>query len=532
MKKNPLLFLTGAALMLGSSCERSPKSDAPNVLFIIADDLGYYDLGFTGSQYYETPHLDRLASEGITFTQGYSNSPVCSPARASLFTGQFAPRHGITDWIGALTGEDWRNANRYSRLLPPEYVHALPSENITLAKAMKEAGYKTFFSGKWHLGSEGSWPEDHGFDVNVGGWDSGSPIGGYFDPYENPNLPNRKPGENLSMRLADETVAYLRANNPNETGQPVFAVLSFYAVHSPLQTTQEKWEKYRNKAEQMGIAESGFEMDYFLPNRLVQDNPLYAGLVEAMDDAIGHILNGLDELGLDENTIVIFTSDHGGVSAGDAFATSNLPLRNGKGYTYEGGLRVPYFIKAPMLLAGPAESNVPVTGADLYPTILDMVGVSTKPKEHLDGKSLLPLIKGENLAERPLIWHYPHYGNQGGRPSSVIREGDWKFVFIYEDESQELYNLRTDISEARNLIDMYPERAGQMLAKLFNYLDDVGARYPEKDPVYDQEREMAHIQNIRENRWPQLERQRLRLLESDFDPGNNWWGSDVTPTND
>lgn len=513
--------------MMGSSCEQSPKPAAPNVLFIIADDLGYYDLSFTGSRYYETPHIDKMAGEGITFTHGYSNSPVCSPARASIFTGQFTPRHGITDWIGAYTGEDWRKANRHSRLLPPEYVHALPSENITLAKAMKDAGYKTFFSGKWHLGSQGSWPEDHGFDVNVGGWDSGSPIGGFFDPYENPNLPNRKPGENLSMRLADETVDYLRANNPNQTGQPVFAVLSFYAVHGPIQTTKEKWVKYRDKADGMGIAKSGFEMDYFLPNRVVQDNPVYAGLVEAMDDAIGHVLNGLDELGLDENTIVIFTSDHGGVSAGDAFATSNLPFRNGKGYTYEGGLRVPVFIKAPMLFSGPEESDIPVTGADIYPTILDMAGIELLPDEHLDGISLLPVFEGQGIAERPLIWHYPHYGNQGGKPSSVIREGDWKLIHIYEDDSQELYNLRTDISESRNLIKMYPEKASKLQAKLFDYLDQMGARYPEKDPIYDPVKEIAHIQNVRENIWPQLERQRLHFLEPDFDPGNNWWGSDV-----
>ena len=527
MKLNrSLLLVTGAACLTSVACQQQQDS-RPNILFIIADDLGYYDISHTGSQYYETPNLDRLAGMSMDFTHGYSTSPVCSPARASLMTGQFAPRHGITDWIGAHTGEDWRRAGRYSKLLPPEYNRHLSFENVTLGKAMSEAGYKTFYAGKWHIGTEGSWPEDHGFDVNIGGWSSGSPIGGYFDPYDNPTLENRKPGENLSWRLADETAQYFRENNPNETGQPIFAILSFYAVHSPLQTTMEKWRKYRDKAEELGIAEYGFEMDYFLPNRLVQDNPLYGGLVEAMDDAIGLILDALEELGLDDNTIVIFTSDHGGVSAGDAFATSNLPFRNGKGYVYEGGLRVPYFIKVPGLTDRHMVNDIPVTGADFYPTILDLVGAELKPEEHLDGVSLLPLIRGEQIADRSLFWHYPHYGNQGGRPSSVIRKGNWKLIYCYETEAHELYNLWSDISETRNLADLYPQKVEQLSEELFDYLDTVGALYPVKDPLYTEAAERAHLQRIREVRMPALEQQRLDFLSPDYDPGNNWWGSQV-----
>ncbi|MGM0530879.1 MAG: sulfatase [Bacteroidota bacterium] len=513
------------SFLLASNKEK--ETAKPNVLFIIADDLGYYDLSCTGSEYYETPHIDRLAGESMAFEHGYSTAPVCSPARASIMNGQFAPRHGITEWIGARSGEEWRKQGRHNQLLPPEYKHNLSSEDYTWAEAMRDAGYKTFFSGKWHLGSEGSWPEDHGFDINVGGWHSGSPIGGYFDPYDNPNLKNRQPGENLSMRLADETVDFLNRHNPNETGQPVFAFLSFYAVHGPIQTTHKKWQKYRDKAEKMGIAESGFMMDKYLPIRLFQDNPVYAGLVEAMDDAVGHVLNGLDELGLDDNTIIIFTSDHGGVSSGDAFATSNFPFRRGKGSTFEGGLRVPFFVKVPGLTASNSTSDTPVTGADFYPTVLDLIGEELKPSKHPDGVSFLPALRGEQMDDRPLIWHYPHYSNQGGRPSSVIRYGKWKLIHLYETDTQELYNLENDISELRNLASYYPERTEALKNKLFDYLEEVNAKYPRKDPQYDEELERAHLKRVEEKQMPNLERQRKRFLSPDFDPENNWWGSEV-----
>lgn len=494
----------------------------PNVLFILADDLGYHDLSCMGSQYYETPNIDRIARSGMVFTDGYAGCQVCSPSRASIMSGRSPARHGITDWIGARTGEEWRKAGRHNKLLPPEYVHNLPHEYTTLPEAMKAAGYKTFFAGKWHLGSEGSWPTDHGFDINRGGWDKGSPIGGYFSPWENPNLENLEAGENLSMRLAKETVSFLEGHRDTS----FFAYLSFYAVHGPIQTTQEKWAKYRQKAEDMGIAETGFEMGHFLPIRQVQDNPVYAGLVEAMDDAVGLVLDALEEMGLDENTIIIFTSDNGGVAAGDAFATSNLPLRAGKGYQFEGGIREPYFISVPGLNSAGKTCPVPVTGADFYPTILDLVGADLKPEEHLDGQSLVPLLEEDTLiAERLLVWHYPHYGNQGGEPSSIIREGDWKLIHYYEDGREELYNLQTDLRESANVAELEPERTKELSEKLFAYLNEVGARYPEKDPEYQPEMEKAYLEKIVNERWPQLEAQRMKFLSEDFDPGNDWWGS-------
>jgi arylsulfatase A-like enzyme len=399
----------------------------PNILFILADDLGYHDLSCTGSTYYETPHIDRIAAEGMIFTEGYAACQVCSPSRASIMSGKFAARHGITDWIGARTGEEWRKQNRFNKLLPPEYIHNLPHEYTTLPEALKEAGYKTFFAGKWHLGSEGSWPEDHGFDINKGGWDKGSPMGGFYAPWENPRLESGPDGESLTMRLARETAEFIKANSDTS----FFAFLSFYAVHAPLETTQEKWAKYRDKAEQAGIAETGFEMGHFLPIRQVQDHPVYAGLVETMDDAVGVVLTALDELGLADNTIIIFTSDNGGVAAGDAFATSNKPLRAGKGYQFEGGIREPYFMKVPWLDVAGKQTDVPATGTDFYPTLLELAGLELKPEEHSDGMSLVSVLKGGTLPERPLIWHYPHYGNQGGEPSSIIRLGEWKLIHYY-----------------------------------------------------------------------------------------------------
>lgn len=496
----------------------------PNILFILADDLGYHDLSCMGSNFYETPNIDRIANEGVVFTDGYANCQVCSPSRASIMTGKFTARHGITDWIGARTGEEWRKAGRFNKLLPPEYVHSLPHEFVTLPEALKEAGYKTFFSGKWHLGSKGSWPEDHGFDINIGGWDVGSPNGGYFAPWVNPNLPNGPDGENLSMRLAKETVTFLEENRDTS----FFAFLSFYAVHGPTQTTQEKWAKYRNKAEEIGIEEKGYEMGHFLPIRQVQDNPVYAGLVETMDDAVGMVLNALDELGLSENTIVVFTSDNGGVAAGDAFATSNKPLRAGKGYQFEGGIREPYFIKVPWLNIAGKKSAIPVTGADFYPTLLDLIGAKLKPEEHNDGVSLVPLFAGESLPERPLIWHYPHYGNQGGEPSSIIRLGDWKLIHYYEDGRDELYNLKNDLEETTDISSDNKELTLELRNKLFDFLNETGARFPVKDPEYDEKLEKEHLNKIKTELLPKLEKQRLEFLSKSFDPGNNWWGSKIS----
>lgn len=506
------------------SCTEKKTQVKPNVLFIIADDLGYHDLSCTGSKYYETPNIDQIAKGGMVFTDGYAACQVCSPSRASLISGKFPARHGVTDWIGARTGEDWSKAGNNTKMMPPEYEYHLAQEYVTLPEALKEEGYKTFFAGKWHVGEKGSWPEDHGFDINKGGWDVGSPKGGYYAPWNNPNLKSGPDGESLTMRLAKETVDFIKANKDTT----FLAYLSFYAVHGPIQTTQDKWAKYRLKAEEQGIPDSGFEMAERLPIRNVQDNPVYAGLIETMDDAVGMVLNSLKELGLDENTIIVFTADNGGVASGDAFSTSNLPLRGGKGYQYEGGIREPYFIKVPGLTDNGLTCATPVSSVDLYPTILDLASVKLRPEEHNDGISLLPLLKGGSVAERPLIWHYPHYGNQGGDPVSIIRLGDWKLIYYYETGAEELYNLREDIGERNDVSAKEPKLVTDLHGQLFDYLKSVNAKFPKKDDSYNEERAEKRRLDRKNRMLPQLEKQRKDFLSPDFDPNNNWWGSKVT----
>lgn len=522
---NVLILFSSISLI---SCDNSvEEKQKPNVVFILADDLGYFDLSCMGSDYYETPNIDRIANEGMVFTNGYAACQVCSPSRVSIMSGKFPARHGITDWIGAKTGEDWRKAGRFNKLLPPENGDHLPHEYTVLPEALKDAGYTTFFAGKWHMGGEGSLPQDHGFDVNQGGFHAGGPYtGGYFSPFNNPQMEDRpeEKGMSLSMKLASETVRFIRDNKDTS----FFAYLSFYAVHAPIQTTKEKWKKYRDKAAEAGIADRGYEMGHFLPIRQVQDNPVYAGLVEMMDDAVGHVLNALDELGLEENTIVVFTSDNGGVSAGDAFATSNLPLRGGKGYQFEGGMREPYFIKVPWMDIAGRKTSTPATGTDFYPTILELTGEELNTREHNDGVSLVPVLKGDTIADRPLIWHYPHYGNQGGEPSSIVRLGEWKLIHYYEDGREELYNLVNDPEESNDLGGKNPQLKEKLGVVLFDYLEEAGAKFPKPDPEYDAKKEEEYLKKVVSVRMPKLEKQRLDFLSNDYDPGNNWWGSEVS----
>ncbi len=509
----------------GINSNKNIPPQKPNILFVLVDDLGYNDLGFTGSDFYETPNVDNLASQGMVFTQGYATSRVCSPSRASIMTGKFTARHGITDWIGAKSGEDWRKLNRVDKLLPAEYIHELPKNDYTLAEVLKANGYKTFFAGKWHLGHEGSLPEDHGFEINKGGYEAGSPKGGYFSPFENPKLADGPDGENLSLRLANETVSFMEQNKT----EPFFAFLSFYAVHGPIQTNQEKWRKYQNKATQQGIKENGFVMERNLPIRQTQDNPVYAGLVEHMDDAVGVVLNGLKKLDLDKNTIVIFTSDNGGVSSGDSFSTSNVPFHGGKGYQWEGGIREPYIIYVPWMHSKGKTNATPVTGADFFPTILDYANIDLMPQQHQDGVSLKTIIdKGASLVERPLYWHYPHYGNQGGEPSSIIRDGDWKLIQYYEDHRNELYNLLTDPYEKNDLAKSSPEITKKLSEKLHNWLSEVDAKYPAVDQEFDITMRKNYEDKVKNELLPKLEKERLKMLSKDFQPNKDWWGSKIT----
>lgn len=511
-----------SCLVLFWGCEKSTIK--PNFLFILVDDLGYYDLSVMGSTFYETPNIDRIANEGTLFTQGYANASVCSPSRASLLTGFYPTVHGITDWIGAKNGTDWRSKGRKTKLLPSQYVNHLPFEMTTLPEVFQSSGYKTFFAGKWHLGSvaEKSLPTDHGFDINKGGYRVGGPFsGGFFSPYINPFLEDKpeEKGLSLSMKLAQETANFIKENADNQ----FFAYLSFYAVHAPIQTSKHKWKRYRDKAVAQGILEEGFFMEKRLPMRIKQDNPIYAGLIEQTDEAVGHVLQTLDALNLDENTVVVFVSDNGGVSAGDAFATSNLPLRGGKGYQWEAGTKTPFFIKTPHLNIQGKKIDTPVMGADLFPTLLELAGLENPVQ--VDGKSLVPLLRDESFDERPLFWHYPHYGNQGGDPSAIIRKGDWKLIKYFEDGTNELYNLKEDIGEKTDVFNQYPEIAMDLKNTLEEWLVSTNAKIPEVDPIHNEEEEREWLINHKIKVKAMLEKRRMDELKPNYEPNEDWWGS-------
>ncbi len=519
-----LLLLT-IILLLNCKKEEVSKYKKPNILFILVDDLGYHDVSITESKFYETPNVAKLAQGSMLFTQGYAASRVCSPSRASIMTGKFTARHGITDWIGAKSREDWRSRNRYDKLLPTTYVKALPKQDVTMAEAFKSEGYKTFFAGKWHLGAKGSYPENHGFDINKGGFHRGGPNGGYFSPFNNPKLKDKRRGEDLTLRLASETAKFIQEHKDSS----FFAFLSFYAVHAPIQTTKTKWKKYRDKADSLGITQSGYSMERILPIRQVQDNPVYGGLVETMDDAVGIVLKALKDNNLDKNTIVVFTSDNGGVASGDHYATSNLPLRGGKGYQWEGGIRVPFLIKVPWLKNNRLETNFPVVHTDFYPTFLDLVGIPLKPAQHKDGISLKPVLEGKEInIDRPLYWHYPHYGNQGGEPTSIIQQNDWKLIHYWEDNRQELYKLPSTEKDEFNVIKEHSKLAKDLSNQLLTWLEEVGAKYPEKDVLFDKNKRKTRLENIKTKKLQTLEKDRLKVLSKDFKPNKNWWKSKVT----
>ncbi len=498
-------------------------SEKLNVVFILADDLGWRDLSVEGSSFYESPHIDSIANAGVRFTQGYATCQVCSPSRASILLGKFPARHGITDYIGAKMGTNWERNNR---LYPAEYVSELPADDVSLAESFKEAGYATFFAGKWHLGGDGSFPEDHGFDINVGGHHRGSPPGGFFAPYKNPKMANGPDGESLPIRLGTETAKFI----DEHAEEPFLAYLSFYSVHAPIQSTKKHWAKYREKASQQPKPDRRFVVDRTSPVRQVQDHPVYAGMIEAMDDAVGLVLESLERNNLRSKTIIVFTSDNGGVSAGDGKATSNLPLRGGKGRQWEGGFRVPFHVVMPgesYRANHGTTSDVPVTGADFYPTLLELTGQQPRPEQHIDGDSFAGVLRGEindDLQNRPLFWHYPHYGNQGGEPSSVIRSSDWKLIHYYEDGRDELYRLKDDIGEQSDCSADHPEVASRLRKQLDAWLIGTNAKSPTKNGQFSEEAwEKAKI-STREKTLPDLERQAANFLSPDYSP-KGWWGA-------
>ncbi len=480
MKSNLLLTGLLAALCTGVFAAGPAAPKTPNIVFFLADDLGQRDLGTYGSTFYETPHLDRLARDGARFTDAYAACPVCSPTRASILTGQWPQRTGITDYIGAArTPAAWK---RNTKSLPAPYTDRLALNSPTIAKSLKAAGYSTFFAGKWHLGPEGYWPENQGFDVNMGGIDRGGPYGGkqYFSPYGNPRLPDGPDGEHLPDRLASEAAKFIKANR----NQPFLVYFPFYSVHTPLMARADLKKKYEEKRQRLGLTPQwGREGERDV--RLVQEHAVYAGMIEAMDLAVGKVLTALDEHGLRENTLVVFTSDNGGLSTSEGWPTSNLPLRAGKGWMYEGGIREPLIVRWPGVTRPGSVISTPVSSPDFFPTFLEAAGVKPAPGQVLDGKSLVAVLKGGTIPERALFWHYPHYGNQGGAPAAAIRRGDWKLIEWQEDNRVELFNLAHDLGEKTDLTAREPARVAQLTKELRNWQQQVGAKFPIANPTYD-----------------------------------------------
>jgi len=455
----------------------------PNFIFILIDDMGWRDIGAYGSTFYETSNLDRLASEGVRFTDAYASCPVCSPTRASILTGKYPATLGLTNFIPG---------NARGRLLETSYIHYLPLNEKTVARTLKDAGYRTYHVGKWHLGEEKYWPEHHGFDVNVGGCSWGMPPQGYFSPWGNPRLKDGPEGEYLPDRLTDEAIELIRTNG----AAPFFMYMSYYVVHTPIQAPEATVRRFEERARSLGLDQvKTFEEDGPFPcehkkdkriiRRLLQSDPTYAAMIHNLDENIGRLLATLEESGRAQDTVVVFTSDNGGLATAEGSPTCNAPLAEGKGGMYEGGTREPLLIRWPGVVAPGSVCNVPVTSPDFYPTFLEAAGLDPIPEQHCDGVSLMPLLKGGSaLGREAIFWHYPHYGNQGGTPGCSVRAGDYKLIEFFEDGRLELYNLREDIGEERDLAAEQPDRARHLHAQLVAWRNNVGARFPSPNPDY------------------------------------------------
>ncbi len=461
-----------AVLIFLLSC--SDKDRQPNFVFILVDDLGWADIKCNYPEsFYDTPNIDRLAQSGVRFTQAYSANPVCSPTRAAILTGKHPNRIDITDWI---PGDDPKDRP----LLGPRDADRLALEEITIAEKLKEKGYKTGFIGKWHLGGEGFYPENQGFDINIGGHDKGSPPGGYYSPYKNPKLKDGPQGEYLTERLTNESIKFI---TENKTG-PFFLYLAYYTVHTPIQPATKFIEKYEMKRQKAGLDSVPHKKEGEGWTKLIQENAAYASMVSAMDENIGRIIETLKNQGLDKNTWVIFTSDNGGLSTlrRKNAPTFNGPLRAGKGWCYEGGIRVPLIISGPVVAEKGRIEEQPVVSMDLFTTILDIAGVRHNKN---DGENLLPVLaKGKKLSRDELFWHYPHYHGSGWKPGSALRKADWKLVVHAEDLHTELFNLKDDPGETTDLAAENQTKVEELKKILNKKLIKSNAKFPELNPDF------------------------------------------------
>ncbi len=452
----------------------------PNIVFFLVDDLGWADVSPNNpSSFYETPNLELLAHEGMKFTNAYASCPVCSPTRASIMTGKSPARLHITDWI---PGDDPQNR----KLIGPKDEHQLALEEKTIAETLRENGYITCHVGKWHLGGEGFYPEDQGFDYNIGGWDKGSPgRAGYYSPYENPKLPDGPEGEFLTERLTNEAINFIE----NHQDGPFYLNLAFYTVHTPIEASRNHIDHFLRKKENLpepnGPAQ---KIEHDGMTKMIQDNADYASMVYAMDENVGRVIQKLKDLGLYDNTYIFFTSDNGGLSTlyRNGYPTSNLPLRAGKGWCYEGGIRVPLIIIGPGIEEG-RDSNYPVTSMDFYPTILELLGLDLLPEQHLDGESISNFLLNPNInnpQSHTLYWFYPHYHGSAWTPGAAIRQDNWKLIEFYDKQKVELYDLNNDPGELYDLSKQFPEKANELQNKLRELLYEAGADMPVNNPEW------------------------------------------------
>ncbi len=466
------IFYVFTGLAQGGSQKNKPKltNDKPNVIFFLVDDFGWKDVGYNGTEFYETPNIDKIANEGMKFNQAYAAHPRCVPSRFAMITGKYPAREGIPGKGGKDSGK-------------------LKRSEFGIAKAFKAEGYATFFAGKWHLASAEVYPEDQGFDVNIGGGHAGAP-GSYFYPYnksKNKNhhakkiegLEDGKEGDYLTDILTNKTLDFIKENK----NKPFFVYLSHYGVHTPFEGKDKYNKKYKTKLKKNPVPSGP---DYLRvgstgETKTKQDNPIYASMIQSVDDSFGEITDLLDELGLTKNTIIVFTSDHGGLSnRGNKrrLATSNLPLRAGKGHNYDGGVRVPMFVKWPGVTKK-SETNFYITGTDYYPTLLEMTGLPLRPEQHLDGKSFKNTLTGNRSinTDRPIFWHspVPRPVSTGDRANTAVRKGDFKLIDFYEENRLELYNIKNDIGEIKNLANKMPTKRDELLKLIKDWRQDVGA---------------------------------------------------------
>ena len=462
LKKLSFLLL----LMLLNSCNKE-SLEKPNIVLIVADDLGWSDLSYMGSEYYETPNIDKLSKSGMTFYNGYASSANCAPSRATMLSGKYHTEHGIY----TVRNSD-RGSRKTRKIIPIETKSTLDLDFFVIPEMLKEMGYTNGHFGKWHLGDVGFHPEQSGFDVNIGGNRHGGP-GGYFAPYPNPQLENEPKGEYLTDRIGDEVVKFIDVNKENN----FFAYVPFFSVHTPIQSKPDYQKKYSNK-----------ESNEF------HNRADYAGMIQSLDDNIGKILDKIDALNLSENTLIIFTSDNGGIRA----ISNQYPLRAGKGSYYEGGIKVPMIFSWKGKIEAKTESYERVSNLDFYPTIKKLVGYNESID--LDGEDLTPIFKGEKLKKRELYFHFPVYLEpyrvqlDNGtdplfrtRPGTVIIKDNWKLHHYYEDNKFELYDLEKDVSESENLSEINKEKKNELLIDLNNWRKVNNAPIPSRlNPYYDQ----------------------------------------------